>query len=79
MARSRISLPRATPCDDPHGPKFEGQYATMPAADTGRFIVVTYNIQKGQEIQKAGEAFQKGERLREVDVILLQEMEETGV
>jgi len=41
--------------------------------------VVTYNIQKGLAVDKAGEAFQRVERLREVDVILLQEMEETGV
>jgi endonuclease/exonuclease/phosphatase family metal-dependent hydrolase len=76
---SRISLPRATPCDDPRGPKYEGQYAAEPAVDTGHVVVVTYNIRKGQAIQKAGEAFQRAERLREVDVILLQEMEETGV
>jgi endonuclease/exonuclease/phosphatase family metal-dependent hydrolase len=58
---------------------YEGQYATDPVVDTGRFVVVTYNIRKGQAIQKAGEAFQRAERLREVDVILLQEMDETGV
>jgi len=67
------------PCDDPHGPRFEGQYAAEPAVDRGRFIVVTYNIQKGLAVDKAGEALQRMERLREADVVLLQEMEETGV
>ena len=41
--------------------------------------MVTYNIRQGQAIQQAGEALHRAERLREVDVIALQEMEETGV
>jgi endonuclease/exonuclease/phosphatase family metal-dependent hydrolase len=65
--------------DDPHGPKFEGQYADRQAADPASIIVVTYNIERGREVEKASQTLQTSEWLRDADIILLQEMDETGV
>jgi len=70
--------------DDPHGPKFEGQYADRSPADTTSvdsttIIVVTYNIERGLAVEKAGQALQTREWLQDADIILLQEMDETGV
>lgn len=76
--RPRIAL-RATPCDDPHGPRFEGQYADERVGRAGRLLVVTYNVKKGLAVDQAAVALQNTESLHGADVILLQEMDEAGV
>jgi endonuclease/exonuclease/phosphatase family metal-dependent hydrolase len=65
--------------DDPIGPVFTGQYAPAPPACPDQIVVVTYNIQSGKGFVEAGEAFLKLEQLQQADIILLQEMDESGV
>lgn len=63
-------------------PKFEGGYAHLAArtaeSDTTRLKVVSFNIKLADRIGSAIEVLQ-GPKLRDADVISLQEMDETGV
>ena len=79
VAYNNFSLASATNYDDPLGPKFEGQHTPEPPPFDGDLLVITYNIKEGQEIEAAGEALQTIAPLNEADVLLLQEMDETGV
>ena len=60
------------------GPGFVGQLAPGPPEFDGRVKVVSYNIRFGQEIDLAVRELVELEELREADIILLQEMDETG-
>ena len=73
-------LPRAQlkNYDDPLGPRFEGQFATGQPDDRATTKVVTYNIAQGHNVEQAIEEFHTLEPLQGADIILLQEMDETG-
>jgi endonuclease/exonuclease/phosphatase family metal-dependent hydrolase len=60
------------------GPGFVGQLARGRPDFDGRAKVVSYNISFGQEIDLAARELAELEELREADIILLQEMDETG-
>lgn len=79
----QLPLLRADSYDEPHGPRFEGQYAADPAASPAGnpdgLVVVTYNIKSGLAVDRANQEFQAVEKLRDADIVLLQEMEESGV
>jgi endonuclease/exonuclease/phosphatase (EEP) superfamily protein YafD len=64
--------------DDPDGPAFSGQFAGETPALGKTLTVVTYNINFGRKTDLAIEEFQRLEPLRHADIILLQEMDETG-
>jgi endonuclease/exonuclease/phosphatase family metal-dependent hydrolase len=77
--RSEFSVAHAELYEDPHGPKFEGHYAGETQAISDQLIVVTYNIKEGLETDLAGEGLRTIEELKDADVVLLQEMDESGV
>ena len=60
------------------GPGFVGQLAPGQPDFDGRVKVVSYNISFGQEIDLAARELAELEELRDADIILLQEMDETG-
>ena len=62
---------------DPAGPRFAGQFAGMPRRALIR--VVSYNIKYGRNITGAAALLRGDVRLKDADVIALQEMDETGV
>jgi endonuclease/exonuclease/phosphatase family metal-dependent hydrolase len=66
---------------NPTSPKFEGSYAGSIAATVGtgsRILVVSFNIKLADRIGPAIEVL-RSDRLRDADIISLQEMDETGV
>lgn len=64
---------------DAQGPKFAADYAPPSPAIRNGLVVVSYNIRAGREVEKAGEALQSFDELKEADIVLLQEMDEAGV
>ena len=64
--------------DTPEGPWWEGQYSGEPPTSGNLVTVVNYNIDHGREVAKAIDAFQTHEPLPRADIILLQEMDESG-
>jgi endonuclease/exonuclease/phosphatase family metal-dependent hydrolase len=59
-------------------PAFLGQYAPTRAPAGGPLRVVTFNIKESQQIDRAIAVLQ-GDSLRGADVVMLQEMNESGV
>jgi endonuclease/exonuclease/phosphatase family metal-dependent hydrolase len=64
--------------NDPDGPKFEGSYALEQPPFDGQLKAVTWNIAFAGEIEQAITELRDSEELRQADVIMLQEMDETG-
>lgn len=69
---------------DPAGPKYEGTYVDPAAPGTGRSAdgpirVVTLNIEYAREIDKAIALLRDSGPLKDVDILLLQEMDAPGV
>jgi endonuclease/exonuclease/phosphatase family metal-dependent hydrolase len=62
---------------DPAGPRFAGQYAGQPRPRTIR--VVSYNVKYGRNVTGAAALLASDVRLKEADVVALQEMDEVGV
>jgi endonuclease/exonuclease/phosphatase family metal-dependent hydrolase len=62
---------------DPAGPRFAGQFAGRPAERPIR--VVSFNIKYGRNVTGAAALLGGDVRLKDADVIALQEMDETGV
>jgi endonuclease/exonuclease/phosphatase family metal-dependent hydrolase len=62
---------------DPAGPRFAGQYAgqTRPRA----VRIVSFNVKYGRNVAGAAALLGSDPRLKDADVIALQEMDETGV
>jgi endonuclease/exonuclease/phosphatase family metal-dependent hydrolase len=62
---------------DPAGPRFAGQYAggALPRA----LRVVSFNVKYGRNVGGAAELIASDLRLKDADVLALQEMDETGV
>jgi endonuclease/exonuclease/phosphatase family metal-dependent hydrolase len=65
--------------DDPQGPVFAGSFAPEPPPFDGGVLVVSFNLQYGQNVETAVEEFRTHDPLPEADVIFLQEMDEDGV
>ncbi|HRQ37653.1 MAG TPA: endonuclease/exonuclease/phosphatase family protein [Chloroflexota bacterium] len=64
--------------EDPDSPRFSGNFATTPPAKTNQITVVSYNIRYAQEIEQAITELAELDIAKGVDIILLQEMDETG-
>jgi endonuclease/exonuclease/phosphatase family metal-dependent hydrolase len=64
---------------DPEAPKFEGRHAAQPSAKPASIVVVAYNIKYGRAVAEALQVVQTSGQLQDADIILLQEMDETGV
>jgi endonuclease/exonuclease/phosphatase family metal-dependent hydrolase len=59
-------------------PFFEGNYAETPAPFAGQLKVITWNIRYAEKIETAIAELSAVEELQDADIILLQEMDETG-
>ena len=62
---------------DPAGPRFAGQYAGQ--APPRALRVVSYNVKYGRNVAAAAALLASDPRLKDADVIALQEMDEAGV
>lgn len=60
-------------------PLFAGNFATPAAANSRQIKVITWNIKFGEKIETAIEELRTVEVLQNADILLLQEMDETGV
>ena len=65
--------------ENPTEPLYTGNYAQPPPAFDGELKIVTWNIRFSQEIEQAIIELRTVEELENVDILLLQEMDETGV
>ncbi len=82
--RMAISLfERTKNHSDGNGPLYRGNFAAAPAAVPAHapdeLVVVSYNLRYGQAITATVDAFQTIEPLPEADIVLMQEMHESGV
>lgn len=64
---------------DPHGPMFQGDFAGPPPPLSGQIRIVSWNIRYGEAVETAVAELRHNPHLRDADVLLLQEMDETGV
>ena len=64
--------------DDPLGPRFEGHFVEGRRTGGDRLKVVTYNVCQGRNVEAAIGDLRTSEPLQGADIILLQEMDETG-
>jgi endonuclease/exonuclease/phosphatase family metal-dependent hydrolase len=64
---------------DPAGPIYIGSYATEQNSFKGRLKVISWNLNFARQIDEAIHALQNADELRDADIILLQEMDETGI
>lgn len=64
--------------EDPEGPKFEGTFARQSPQFKGTLEVVSYNIDFGLRIDQAIHEIRSRSDLKEADIMLLQEMDESG-
>lgn len=72
-------LPRMINHSDPDGPLFVGSSTAEPPADRAELVVVSYNLRYGEAIDETIRAYRENQPLSAADIILLQEMDETGV
>lgn len=78
--RMAISLfDRTKNHSDEQGPLYRGNFAARPSGAPREWIVVSYNLRYGQAVEEMIAAFQATDPLARADIILLQEMHETGV
>lgn len=63
---------------DPQAPLYDGRYGIVPSPRP-EIHVVTFNIEFGLRVDEALEALRSHPRLRNPDVLLLQEMDQPGV
>lgn len=71
-------LPTAVNYEHPNEPVFSGAYATTPPAYNGRLKIVSYNINFGLTFAEASAEINSFNVLSDVDILLLQEMDESG-
>lgn len=65
--------------ENPSYPRFEGQYAPINPQIGDTVKIVTWNIKFSQQIDEAIETLRDTPVLQDADILLLQEMDETGV
>jgi endonuclease/exonuclease/phosphatase family metal-dependent hydrolase len=63
----------------PEGPKFLGEYSKNSSASDDHIKVVSFNIEFGEKIHQAIQELSEYPELRDADILLLQEMNESGV
>ncbi len=63
----------------PDRPVYQGSYAGSSGPFPGEFSVVSWNIKFANQVKAAIEELERAPQLRNADIILLQEMDETGV
>jgi len=63
---------------EPDAPRFLGAYASSPVAD-GVLRIVTFNVEHGERIARAVAGLRSHAALKSADVVMLQEMDGTGV
>ncbi len=63
---------------DPKGPFFSGNYAIQSPGRISSLAVISYNIAYGRNIEQALMEIRELESKKTLDIILLQEMDETG-
>lgn len=68
---------RATNYTDPRGPLYLTRHGGTPDA-SDRLRVVTFNIEHAREIDRAIEVLSETRRLRDADLVVLQEMDAPG-
>jgi endonuclease/exonuclease/phosphatase family metal-dependent hydrolase len=73
-----VARRQVTNYTSPDGPKFEGAYAFEQPPFDGELKVVTWNIAFAEHIQQAIDDLSDNEELQDADILLLQEMDETG-
>lgn len=78
IAFAVISFQSVNNYEDLEGPKFEGAYSPGNPDFSGELKVVTWNIAFANDIDQAIQDFQGALDLQDADIILLQEMDETG-
>lgn len=64
---------------DPDEPLFEGSYAGGTPVGEENIVVITWNIAFAEEVEQAIEELAENQDLADADILLLQEMDETGV
>jgi len=64
---------------EPEGPLFTGVYADTPSEVPDEIKVITWNIKFSEKIDTAIAELREAVELQNADIILLQEMDETGV
>jgi hypothetical protein len=64
--------------DNPLGPRCEGHFVEGRPTGGGRLKVITYNVCQGRNVETAIGELRTSEPLQGADIILLQEMDETG-
>lgn len=64
---------------DADGPLFSGEYAAEPPSRPDSLVVVSYNLRYGEAVTETIDAFRSVDPLNEAGIILLQEMDESGV
>lgn len=74
-----LSLRNVSNYDDPDQPQFAGRYTLNSPTLPDSILAVTYNIREGMAVAEAGDALVGSESLKEADIVLLQEMDESGV
>jgi endonuclease/exonuclease/phosphatase family metal-dependent hydrolase/protein tyrosine phosphatase (PTP) superfamily phosphohydrolase (DUF442 family) len=62
---------------DPAGPEYQGSFTTRPDPEPA-VRVVTFNIEHARHIDRAITLLQEDERLRDADLVFLQEMDAPG-
>ncbi len=65
--------------EEPEGPRFAGEFAPEPTEFEGKLKVLTWNIRFAEEVETAVSELQAIPDLQDADILLLQEMDETGV
>jgi hypothetical protein len=58
--------------EDPLGPKYEGRFAEDGPVSQSTIRIVTYNINRGLEVNQAIEELHTYQALRDPDILLLQ-------
>lgn len=64
--------------EDPDSPRFSGNFAAATPEKVNQITVVSYNIRYAQKIEQAIAELTELDAAKGVDIILLQEMNETG-
>ncbi|MGD2050113.1 MAG: endonuclease/exonuclease/phosphatase family protein [Chloroflexota bacterium] len=78
MAMLAVSCQPVTNFPDPEEPLYEGNYSDGPPDFDGSLKVVTWNIAFAEEIEEAIAELSENEDLQGADILLLQEMDESG-
>jgi len=81
LALGTCACGHAVPYPAPHGPLYTGSYAAETQPSRGaplRLRIVTFNIEYALRVERAQAALRENERLRDADLVALQEMDAPG-